>query len=752
MSKLLSNFTRKAEQYGDVHFISFLGAILSRLAYKKDADFITCYKQIMGSVILPSMMTAIDRVPANNLAPLLDDQTLFALNTTGPLAPYSYTYKGAKYLDVLKLNIPQNVNIINGDLQGNLNFVLTEPQPPVPVAQMVKYISIGWSNYGEVYVVADKRMPKTIFLIFRGTYSAKTAGLYTKPTSLVPLEVCPGEKFLYGIFKPTAEMIHTLVETIRYLAVDFLNATEANSVKIFTTGHSLGGAMCSIFAYLWTTTVTNTPVYKQAPYNVLSPNLVCVSLGAPRCFGKQPARKFCDRAMKNQILYLRIVTKGDPVTALPLKVAGFDHPCSDKDTDRTKVVEMCSATLTMRPKPNISYTSALDCQNETLRPYGPNPFSHTVYLDIIFTYAVDIGKFLKGIGTSQEVLRDKDKYRSTVCRLVMGFNNEFKDVFFNVNQAREAPSDKDDLEEKKAATESPSSIEMTDLSSATTLGQQGGGLFNNLFSKSNPTPPITAATAKGVTLPAPAPATATKLNVASTQPAPKPSATIPEASPKTSLSNRLIGKIKSTVLPTSTTKTTTPSSVTTTATTAQAAQSATKTAPSVLSSLKPGGSVAEDVWMTRQAFNRLIAKMVPVSPQDATPLSGKIENPFVVTDPKEPKMPKLDCPPPSSTSSQAPVAANVAVSSQMAVTPRPAVTNPSLFSKPITSISSAITRAMPRTPATVTQKVSASKGGKPNRKTHKRARSHRTLCNKKRRSCYRSKKRFSRHIRRSSKR
>ena len=148
--------------------------------------------------------------------------------------------------------MPQNINIINDDIAGNKSFPVPGQQTPVDV---VKYISIGWSNYGEIYVVADKRMPNTLFLIFRGTYSAKTASLYSKPTSIVPLTVCKGsngepEKFLYGIFKPRTEMIHTIIETMRYLAVDFLKATTPNSVKIFTTGHSLGGAMCSDFAYL----------------------------------------------------------------------------------------------------------------------------------------------------------------------------------------------------------------------------------------------------------------------------------------------------------------------------------------------------------------------------------------------------------------------------------------------------------------------------------------------------------------------
>ncbi len=701
----------------------------------------------MGPVIAPNILKAIDQVPATNLNALLDDQTLFALNTNGPMAGYSYDYKGKKYLDVLKLNIPQNVNIINGDLAGMVKGVTNEGQ--TPLGEIVKYISIGWSNYGEVYVVADKRMPQTIFLIFRGTYSAKTAGLYTKPTSLIPLEVCPGEKFLYGIFKPTAEMIHTLVETIRYLAVDFLKATTEKPVKIFTTGHSLGGAMCSIFSYLWTTTVKETTIYQEAPYNVLSKNIVCVSLGAPRCFGKQPARKFCDLAMKNQILYLRIVTKGDPVTALPFKMAGFDHPCSDNDTDRKKVVEMCTATLTMRPKPNISYGTALDCQNETLRPYGPNPWSHTVYLDIIFTYAVDFPNFVKGInpfGPSKEVLRANDAFKSTVCRLVEGYANSFKDVFFNVNQARETPSAVDVEFENLETKESSEGV--SDLSK---LQQVGGGLWP--FSSAKVAPPGSS--------PIPNSQTATIVNKPTTTTPSKPSTMI-NMLKSTVLTSPVTNKIQpatnattATTATTPTTPTTAPTATTvTTATTATTATNATsqpsaKKTSSILSSVpklpsgKIGGPVAEDVRMTRQAFDRLMKNLNPITitnasegSSDATPQTGNIVNPFIVSTPQEPKMmPKLYCL--ANQKPIAPVAVAPASTVLAASATLPSVAKPNAMSPGLSRPAGATITKMPSATTTL-------KGGKRGRKTHRRARNQRTHCNKKRRSCYRRKKKLSR--------
>jgi hypothetical protein len=478
MFNTLSNTTRKADKYGDVHFISFLSAALSRFAYLDDNKFLKSYGDIMGPVIQPKILQSINSVKQENLSNLLDDQTLFGLNkdTNDIFKNYEYPYKGKNYIDFLALNMAQNINVINGDLPGNVSY-------PVPGEQtapdIVKYISIGWSNYGEIYIVADKRMPNTLFLIFRGTYSAKTAALYSKPTSIVPLTVCTDsagkpEQFLYGIFKPTTEMIHTIIETMRYLAIDFLGAKDPNSVKIFTTGHSLGGAMCSNFAYLWMG-IKKTAPYNSSPYNVLADNIICISLGAPRCMGSSVAKKFCNFVAQKKILFLRITTRGDPVPGLPPKT-GFQHPCSDDSKMRMEISEDCNAQLTMRPTPDVNYKGDLDCQNYKTRAYVPNPISHTIYLDILYTKAVDIVKFFKGIGTSQEVLRTPEG--STICRLIMGQNQNFKAIFFDVNNARETPTSVDAAEEVELQKVDPNMANALEAPESSQV-VIGGGMFSS---------------------------------------------------------------------------------------------------------------------------------------------------------------------------------------------------------------------------------------------------------------------------------
>ena len=489
MFNTISNLNRKTDMNGDVHFISFLGSTLSRLAYMDDNKFLTSYSQIIGPVIQPKILQGINNVDSNNLGDLLDDQKIFGLNKSPNdiFSNYEYKYKGKNFIDFIKLNMPQNINIINGDIAGNKSFPVPGQQTPLDA---VKYISIGWSNYGEIYIVADKRMPNILFLIFRGTYSAKTASLYSKPTSVVPLTVCKdskgeSEKFLYGIFKPTTEMIHTIIEAMRYLAVDFLGATAPNSVKIFTTGHSLGGAMCSNFAYLWLG-IKKTPPYNATPYNVLADNIVCVSLGAPRCMGTSVAKKFCNFASQKKILFLRITTRGDPVPALPPKL-GFQHPCSDDSKMRMEISEDCNSQLTMRPTPNVNYSGELDCQNYKTRAYIPNALSHTIYLDIVYTKAVDIPKFFKGIGIAKEVSRGPDG--STICRLIMGQSASYKAIFFDVNKSREKPSNIDAVEEIELTKIDPNAAAQLEvIESLPSTAAAGGGLFSS--SKSNTSSPV----------------------------------------------------------------------------------------------------------------------------------------------------------------------------------------------------------------------------------------------------------------------
>ena len=80
MFNTLSNINRKSDMYGNIHFISFLGSTLARLAYMDDNKFLTSYSKIMGPVIQPKILHCINNVNYTNLADLLNDETIFELN------------------------------------------------------------------------------------------------------------------------------------------------------------------------------------------------------------------------------------------------------------------------------------------------------------------------------------------------------------------------------------------------------------------------------------------------------------------------------------------------------------------------------------------------------------------------------------------------------------------------------------------------------------------------------------------------
>jgi hypothetical protein len=284
--------------------------------------------------------------------------------------------------------------------------------------------------------------------------------------------------------------------------------------------------------------VKKTAPYNSAPYDVLADNIICISLGAPRCMGSSVAKKFCNFASQKKILFLRITTRGDPVPALPPKT-GFQHPCSDDSKMRMEISEDCNATLTMRPMPNVNYTANLDCQNYKTRTYIPNALSHTIYLDILYTKAVDIPKFFKGIGIAQEVSRGPGK--STICRLVMGQTGNYKVIFFDVNKSRVTPSNLDAVEDIQLSKPDPNAASQIEGSEP-----KGGGLFSSFNSK-------------------------------------------------------LSGSINK---PT----------------------------------IKIGGEIAEDRRMTKQAFNTLMEKMVPLE-GDLCPQKGEIAEPFNTQ-----AAPDLSCP------------------------------------------------------------------------------------------------------------
>lgn len=484
--------------YGNTCFMSFYAAVLTRLSYLDDNKFIQCYNQIIGNVIPDSILTGINDVvttsskPGGDLNNLFDDEIAF-LNK-GTFEIYK-NVEGKSRIDYVAMNMPQDVNIITGEMKSGMR---TYPVvDPVNVDQNIKYISLASSNYGNVYIVADKRMPNVIQVIFRGTYSSKTAGSYSKPTSLMPLKISNDSKeaYLYGIMKITLDMINTIIQSIRYLAVNFLGHAEPNSVTVMTFGHSLGGAMTTLFSYIWVG-LKKSEFYNTSPYNVINDNILCISLGAPRCMNVHASDAFCEYVRNGDIAFKRLVTKGDPVTGVPFKNffnkgVGFSHPCSStemkKQGMRKQVNEDCKDARTGRVSLTPNYAKPISCLNEKKKIWESdstkstvgkfksvlsntadrftfyNALSHTVYFYIMYSQAANIPNFFKGMVKQLEVKRTKTG--QTVVRVNIGNESELSSSFFILDDVRDIPFDDAAYEKEQEKETNVGFNEMTSIQS-----------------------------------------------------------------------------------------------------------------------------------------------------------------------------------------------------------------------------------------------------------------------------------------------
>ena len=252
--------------FGDIPFITFYDTVLSRLAYFTSENFLPAYLDIFGPIIPEKILKSINDASMDKIF----DSSIYNLSKNTDIP--TYTDKNTKFIDFT--DMAEKINNVNIKF---VNRKLPSAQAPpqngginIPNVKSifgknykVAYISISTSNYGGYYILVDSRMPNCIFVVFRGTYSAKSTGSYTKPSSIVPFNIGKdmspeqlkkklkedeGKMFgvLTGINKILDDVYHTIIESMMYLAKTYLEPKGSESIKVFTTGHSLGGGLCSV--------------------------------------------------------------------------------------------------------------------------------------------------------------------------------------------------------------------------------------------------------------------------------------------------------------------------------------------------------------------------------------------------------------------------------------------------------------------------------------------------------------------------
>jgi hypothetical protein len=466
------------DNYGDsVNMISFICAVNCRLAYMNDHEFLGHYTEIYGKIIPDKLLELMNtQVTTNGINGILNDKQMFGNETFGLKTFVSKADFGGEGLQFLPW--AQQINIVNGEQRIDASTPNCSPEvlKTEPNSNLV-FVTIATSNYSEIYVVGDKRMPSIVTVIFRGTSDAKSAGSYVKASSVKSMWTgnISGlesgvngenkEKFLFGIYKILMDTIHALMDSINYVARKINPSGENGAVTIISTGHSLGGALATIFGYVYVSHISNLPNHSTL-YPKLNVNIGCFSLGSPRVFSPQLAKRFCQLTQNNQevfkedqeyqqfiqkadikgrITFLRIVSYKDPVPMLPPAKFGFsfEHPCSGdertrKNTNVDCLVQIensfstrCAATKRIAmtynfqdlPLKCVDTKEARENAEKDSTTKSPslakNPMSyHTEYLGISFIGGINFDNI---IGNNPSRVRETinlSKKGDTVCRVL----------------------------------------------------------------------------------------------------------------------------------------------------------------------------------------------------------------------------------------------------------------------------------------------------------------------------------------------
>ena len=473
--------------YGNINFVTFLSSIYARLAYCTDHNFLRYYQEIFGPIISEEILTAINnQVKNNGIKSIMNDKQMFGLTSgidkfglktytsdtklepatsiepapsTKPeksvkLKPLSTEQSGGddasgeEQVHLQFLPLAKKINIALGEQRiskddANCHFDLKECKPDPNLI----FIQIANSNYGGIYVFGDRRMPNLITVVFRGTYSVKSAGSYTKLSTITPgiigKEADIPEEYLTGIFKLISENIHSILYAMTYVS----NQLGTQEKQILTTGHSLGGGLTTIFSYLWVAHITSNKKYRGGDYALLNPNICCISIASPRVLSKELASLFCcltddigneinaeckkmleqiNKSRKNnervniigRIAYVRNTMYSDPVTTLPLK-GSFQHPCSNIDITSAKTRKAVTSDCYVQ----IKNSASTRCWTQKKRALLRKPIPDKLAITMDYNMPLDC------VDTKEK--RKASKYKSpSLLKMPMGYHIMYNGISF----------------------------------------------------------------------------------------------------------------------------------------------------------------------------------------------------------------------------------------------------------------------------------------------------------------------------------
>jgi hypothetical protein len=400
------------DSIGNANFFDFLCAVFSRIAYTEAPLSLFLITGVCNIIT----QNVLEKFNVENPDDVYDEDKIFNLSGNNPYQLPTRNYNGKMYVDFSKY--AERINALIEDTINSKDYTTT-------TNQNITIIDIADSNYGDTIVIKINFM-KFIFVVYRGTYSSKTASSYASITSIVPMKI-GGFNLLKGIAKIELETSYTVTDAIIYLASTPFSqspsvggadpsASEVPKIlpKVVFSGHSLGGGLATTATLVFTEDgyflkpTTQTDVTKQnSLYPLIHYSPMCITFGSPRVLGYNAAIEICDWItnpdVESKIIFHRYSNNGDPVTALPPKgptnSTSFFHPCSTDKIKRQMVARDCKSAMIARPIPKVNYDSKINCTNDPssmgylttiTSKASANPLDHVEYLFISFIKAADV--------------------------------------------------------------------------------------------------------------------------------------------------------------------------------------------------------------------------------------------------------------------------------------------------------------------------------------------------------------------------
>ena len=227
--------TKFTEDFGKFYFVSFLSAIYCRMTYLTPREYLNAYTQIFGEgkIIQADLMSHINDAIKQEMSQgvntqgnsvLIDDKTMFDLNLeiTDKYGMKVVKHKdGELYLQFLEQ--AQKINQVLAEQRiGNdaKSCFVNNDLDPESNPNLV-FVNISGSNYGDIYIVGDKRAPNIVNITFRGTSNLQSMASYVSvrtvagPTTILILKKPDGTpikiQVLNGIYEILNEVINIIM-------------------------------------------------------------------------------------------------------------------------------------------------------------------------------------------------------------------------------------------------------------------------------------------------------------------------------------------------------------------------------------------------------------------------------------------------------------------------------------------------------------------------------------------------------------